>query len=73
MTANGDDLVISISTDLSTVRRQLKQLGADIGAATSGIQKQFDSVDRGIDKAMTTALQTRINEMVGIGTNASKE
>ncbi|WP_172373805.1 phage tail length tape measure family protein [Mesorhizobium sp. NZP2234] len=73
MAASSDDLLISVSTDLTTVKRQLKQLVSDIGTATGGIQKQFDSVGRGIDKSMTTALQARINDMVGIGAKAGKE
>lgn len=73
MADNSDDLLISVSTDLTTVKRQLRQLGQDITAATSGIQKQFDTVGKGIDKSMSTALQARINEMVGIGTKGAKE
>lgn len=73
MADNSDDLLISVSTDLTTVKRQLRQLGQDITAATGGIQKQFDTVGKGIDKSMSTALQARVNEMVGIGTKGAKE
>jgi hypothetical protein len=68
-----DDLVISVSTDTSTVKRQLRQLGQDITATTKGVQKQFETVGKGIDKSMSSALQVRINEMVGIGTRGAKE
>lgn len=68
-----DDLVISISTDPSAATRGLKRLQADVAAATGTIQKQFDSVGRGINNSMTTALQSRIEGMVGIGTKAAKE
>ncbi|MER8913740.1 phage tail length tape measure family protein [Mesorhizobium sp. M0761] len=73
MSDRTDDLLISVSTDLSTVKRQLRQLGDSIGQTTSGIQKQFDGLGKGIDRSMTTALQARVNEMVGIGTKGAKE
>jgi len=73
MAASNDDLLISVSTDLTTVKRQLRQLGQDIKSATSGIEKQFDAVGRSVDKSMTTALQARINDMVGIGRKGAKE
>lgn len=60
-----DDLLISVSTDLSTIKRQLKQLGQDVGQATSGVQRQFDAMGKGIDASMTP-IQKRINAMVGI-------
>ncbi|MBZ9921960.1 phage tail length tape measure family protein, partial [Mesorhizobium sp. BR1-1-7] len=60
-----DDLLISVSTDLSTIKRQLKQLGQDIGTTTSGIQKQFDGLGKGIDQSLTP-VQKRINALVGI-------
>jgi hypothetical protein len=73
MAEKTDDLIISISTDLATVRRSLKRLEADISASTSGIQKKFDGLGMGIDKSMTSAMQTRIDKMVGIGTKSTKE
>ncbi|MER8664403.1 phage tail length tape measure family protein [Mesorhizobium sp. M1148] len=65
MTDRTDDLLISVSTDLSTVKRQLRQLGDSIGQTTSGIQKQFDGLGKGIDQSLSP-VQKRINEMVGI-------
>ncbi|MEJ5020614.1 phage tail length tape measure family protein [Ochrobactrum vermis] len=68
-----DDLIISISTDMATVRRSLKKLEADISTSTKGVVKQFEAMGKGIDNSITTAMQSRINEMVGIGTKASKQ
>jgi hypothetical protein len=60
-----DDLIISVSTDVSTIKRQLKQLGDVVGQTASGIQKQFDGLGKGIDQSMTP-IQKRINAMVGL-------
>jgi uncharacterized protein (UPF0147 family) len=68
-----DDLIISISTDMATVRRSLKKLEADVAASSSGVVKKFEAMGKGIDNSITSAMQTRINEMVGIGTKASKQ
>jgi len=68
-----DDLVISISTDLAQVRRSLKRLETDVSASTGAIEKRFQSVGRGINESMTSAMQQRIDTMVGIGTKAAKE
>ncbi|TPJ86962.1 MULTISPECIES: phage tail length tape measure family protein [unclassified Mesorhizobium] len=67
-----DDLLISVSTDLTTIKRQLKQLGQDVGTATSGIQKQFEGAGRGIDKSMSS-LQDTINRVTGIARQSGKE
>jgi hypothetical protein len=66
-----DDLLISVSTDLTTIKRQLKQLGQDIGQTTSGIQKQFDGLGKGIDQSLTP-IQKRINDMMGIASTGAK-
>ena len=68
-----DDLIISISTDMATVRRSLKKLEADVAASSSSVVKKFESMGKGIDSSITSAMQSRINEMVGIGTKASKQ
>jgi len=73
MVEKTDDLVISISTDLATVKRSLKRLEQDISSTTSKVQKQFDSLGKGIDDSMTTALQARVDKMVGIGSKGAKE
>lgn len=72
-TNNTDDLVIGVSTDLSTVRRALKRFEQDISQATNSVQKKFDTLGAGINNSMNTAMQKRIEGMVGIGTKASKE
>ncbi|MDI7923408.1 phage tail protein [Ferirhizobium litorale] len=73
MAEKTDDLIISISTDLATVRRSLKRLESDIASTSGNVQKQFDTLGKGIDKSMSTALQARITEMVGVGKAAAKE
>lgn len=65
MAATNDDLLISISTDLTTVKRQLKQLGQEVGNTTGGIKKQFDSLGKSVDQSMSP-VQKRINQLVGI-------
>ncbi|TPM58972.1 hypothetical protein FJ959_08850 [Mesorhizobium sp. B2-2-4] len=66
-----DDLLISVSTDLTTIKRQLKQLGQDIGTTTTGIQKQFDGLGKGIDRSLSP-VQKRINDMMGIASQGAK-
>ncbi|RVK61882.1 tail length tape measure protein [Sinorhizobium meliloti] len=73
MVEKTDDLVISISTDLATVKRSLKRLEADISSTTGKVEKQFNDLGRGIDDSMSSALQKRIDGMVGIGTRGAKE
>lgn len=68
-----DDMIIAIGVDLATIRRGLKKLEQEVGTSTGRVQKQFESVGRGIDSAMTTAMQNRINAMVGVGTKGAKE
>ncbi len=73
MVEKTDDLVISISTDLATVKRSLKRLEQDISSTTGKVQKQFNDLGKGIDNSMTSSLQARIDKMVGIGTKGAKE
>ncbi len=70
---NSDDLIISISTDLATVKRALNRLVSDVGTASSGIEKRFAATGKSINNSLTTSMQDRINSMVGIGTTAAKE
>ena len=70
---NSDDLIISISTDLATVKRALNRLVSDVGTASSGIEKRFAATGKSINNSLTTSMQERINSMVGIGTTAAKE
>lgn len=73
MSDNSDDLIISISTDMTAVKRALTKLGADIDTASRDISRKFDKVGASLDNSITSALQTRINAMVGIGTQAANE
>lgn len=68
-----DDLVIGVSTDLSSVQRAIKKLDGDIARAGSQIERQFAKVGQGIDKAMPSSIQDRINKMVGVQAAATKE
>ncbi|MGQ3275891.1 MAG: phage tail length tape measure family protein, partial [Shinella sp.] len=70
---SNDDMIIAIGVDVATIRRGLKKLEQEVSASTGKVQKQFESVGRGIDNAMTTAMQNRINAMVGVGTKGAKE
>jgi len=70
---NSDDLIISISTDLATVKRALNRLVSDVGQASSGIEKRFAATGKSINNSLTSSMQDRINNMVGIGTAAAKE
>lgn len=70
---DSDDLIISISTDLATVKRSLNRLVSDVGQASSGIEKRFAATGKAINNSLTTSMQDRINSMVGIGTSAAKE
>lgn len=71
--ADQDDLIISISTDLTSVKRQLNKLVGDVDSATSQISRKWDAAGKNMDKSMTTALQSRIDAMVGIGKQATQE
>lgn len=70
---NSDDLIISISTDLATVKRALNRLVSDVGAASNGIEKRFAATGKSINNSLTTSMQDRINSIVGIGSTAAKE
>jgi hypothetical protein len=73
MADNTDDLVIAISTDTTTIKRALTKLVGDIDSASSQISRKFDSVGKTLDNSVTTALQARIDAMVGIGTKGANE
>ena len=70
---NNDDLIIGVSTDTSTISRALNKLVSDVGVSAAQIQSRFESVGKGVDKSMTTALQNQINGIVGVGVKATKE
>src|ERR1700761_3232686 len=73
MSDQTDDLIISVSTDMTAVKRALTKLGADVDAASGQISRKFDKVGASLDNSITTALQARVNSMVGIGTKAANE
>jgi len=73
MATENEDLVLSISADTRQIMNAMKRLTGEIAKNTSGIQKQFDDLGRGVDKSMATAMQKRIDSMVGVGKNATKE
>jgi hypothetical protein len=73
MADNTDDLIISISTDQATLRRSIKRIEQDLGTLAGSVQKQFSAVGKSIDSSVSSTLQNRINNMVGIGKAASKE
>lgn len=69
-----DDLVIGISTDLTTIKRQLRQLGQTITQETAGYSKGFESFGKRMDAAVnTTGVQKRINQLTGIAAKSTKE
>ena len=75
MADNSDDIVLQISSDTAPVKRQLRQLGQDITAATNQWQKSFEKGGAAIDKAFmpSSAVQKRINEFVGITEKAGRQ
>ncbi|MFN7104624.1 MAG: phage tail length tape measure family protein [Pseudorhizobium sp.] len=73
MATENEELVLSISADTRQILNAMKRLTGEIAKSTSGIQKQFDDLGKGVDRSMTTAMQKRIDTMVGVGTNATKE
>jgi hypothetical protein len=73
MADNTDDLIISISTDQATLRRSIQRIERDLSGLAGNVQKQFAVVGKSIDNSISSTLQNRINNMVGIGKSASKE
>lgn len=67
-----DDLIISISTDLATVRRQLKQLEGLIANAGNNAGKSFTAAGKKMDAALSP-VQERINKLTGAGASGTKE
>ncbi len=74
--ANPDsNLVLSISTDLTTIRNQLKKFGDMVDQAGARANSSFTRAGKSMDAAFsnTSAVQTRINKMMGIATSGTKE
>ena len=70
---NDNNLVLTVSSDMTAAQRGIKKFVGDIAAGSAQIEKQFDKMGRGIDNSMVSAMQTRIDKMVGIGTQGAKE
>ncbi len=56
MSEKSDDLLISISTDVATLRRSLKKMEAAIGESTGVAVKKFDKLGADIDRSMSKSL-----------------
>ncbi len=56
MPEKSDDLLISISTDVATLRRSLKKMEAAIGESTGVAVKKFDKLGADIDRSMSKSL-----------------
>lgn len=56
MADKDDDLLISISTDLATLRRSLKRMESAIGDSTNVVAKKFDRLGADIDRGMSRSL-----------------
>jgi hypothetical protein len=70
---NDNNLVLTVSSDMTAAERGIKKFVGTIATGTAQIEKQFDRMGRGIDNSMVSAMQTRIDKMVGIGTAGAKE
>jgi hypothetical protein len=73
MADNDNNLVFTVSSDMSAAQRGLNKFIGDVGTASDQVSKKFEAVGRSIDKSMSSALQQRINSMVGIGTKSANE
>ncbi|MBB3562356.1 hypothetical protein FHX06_003687 [Rhizobium sp. BK512] len=72
MADNDNNLVFTVSSDMSAAQRGLAKFASDVGTATDQIARKYQAAGAKIDSS-TTALQTRINGVVGLGTKATKE
>lgn len=70
---NDNNLVLTVSSDMTAAERGIKKFVGDIATGSAQIEKQFQKMGRGIDNSMVSAMQTRIDKMVGIGTAGAKE
>ena len=60
-----DDLIISISTDLATVRRSLKKLESDIGGTADKVNRRFYTMGQQIDRAFAGVGQNVLRNLTG--------
>lgn len=56
MSEKSDDLLISISTDVATLRRSLKKMESAIGQSTDVAARKFDRLGSQIDQSMSKSL-----------------
>lgn len=69
MAASDSDLIISISTDLATIRNQLKKFGDLADQAGARASSSFARAGKDMDDSISggvTKVQRRVNDMVGI-------
>lgn len=67
-----DDLVIGISTDLTTIKRQLRSLGQIVTRETDSYGKSFEKAGAKIDRSMRP-LQDTINRVTGVMVSSGRE
>lgn len=72
MADNDNNLVFTVSSDMTAAQRGLAKFAVDVGASADQIAKKYAAAGSKID-ASVSGLQSRINGMVGIGTKTSKE
>lgn len=73
MAGNQDDIVIGVSLDTKTIKTGVNRVVGDIDYITQAASRSFDALGKRIDKAIPTSVQSRIQNMVGIGTKSTKE
>lgn len=67
-----DDLVIGVSTDMSSVQRALRKLDADIARAAGTVGRSFEAAGIKIDRSIT-AIQDKINRVTGVARESGRE
>lgn len=73
MAGNQDDIVIGVSLDTKTIKTGVNRVVGDIDYITQAASRSFDALGKRIDNAIPTSVQSRIQNMVGIGTKSTKE
>lgn len=71
-----DDLLISISTDVATLRRNVKRMEQIFDSTFSAIEKSTSRTGQKIDAAFgdaTSKVQRRVESMFGLGQKSTKE
>ncbi|MDR7147145.1 phage tail length tape measure family protein [Rhizobium sp. BE258] len=72
MADNDNNLVFTVSSDMTAASRGMAKFVGEIGTATNQIAKKYEQAGTKIDSSIS-GLQSRINGMVGLGAKASKE